>query len=105
MFLLNNKAADGTDYSWIYEANFEKLAAKHGSKALVSGMCAEALAKRLVDAGFAADGVEVETDPDKLVERMTAHGGDVYVVPNYTTMLEIHGKLAALCGSDQFWER
>ena len=61
-------------------------------------------AKRLVDAGFAADGVVVETDLDKLVERMTEHGGNVFVIPNYTSMLDIHGKLAALCGSNQFWE-
>ena len=104
VFLLNNKAADGTDFSWIYDANFEKLAKAHGSKALVAGMCAEALAKRLTDAGFAAEGVVVETDLDKLVERMTEHGGNVFVIPNYTSMLDIHGKLAALCGSNQFWE-
>ena len=105
VFLLNNKPADGTDYSWIYDANFEKLAAVHGGKALVAGMCAEPLAKRLTDAGFAADGVVVETDLDKLVERMTEHGGNVFVIPNYTSMLDIHGKLAALCGADQFWEK
>ena len=105
VFLLNNKPADGTDYSWIYDANFEKLAAVHGSKALVSGMCADDLAKRLVDAGFAADGVVVEKDMDKLVQRMTEHGGNVFVIPNYTTMLEIHGRLAALCGTEQFWEK
>ena len=75
VFLLNNKPADGTD-----------------------------LAKRLVEAGFAADGVVVETDLDKLVQRMTEHGGNVFVIPNYTSMLDIHGKLAALCGSNQFWE-
>ena len=104
VFLLNNKPADGTDFGWIYDANFEKLAAVHGSKALVAGMCAEPLAKRLADAGFAADGIVVETDLDKLVERMKEHGGNVFVIPNYTSMLDIHGKLAALCGSNQFWE-
>lgn len=104
VFLLNNQAADGTDYSWIYEADFEKLAEKHGSKALVAGMCADDLAKRLIDAGFDGEGVVVEKDLDKLIEKMTEHGGSVYVVPNYTAMLEIHGKLAALCGSNQFWE-
>ena len=104
VFLLNNRPADGTDYSWIYEADFEKLAAAHGGKALVAGMCAEDLAKRLVSAGFTADGVIVEKDLDKLVEKMVAHGGNVFVVPNYTSMLEIHGRLAALCGSNQFWE-
>ena len=57
-----------------------------------------------MDAGFDAEGVVVETDLDKLVEKMVAHGGNVYVVPNYTTMLEIHGKLADLCGGNQFWE-
>lgn len=104
VFLLNDNVADGTDISWINEANFEKLAASHGGKALTSGKCAEALAQRLIAAGFDADGVVVEKDMDKLVERMVAHGGNVYVVPNYTTMLEIHGRLAALCGSNQFWE-
>lgn len=104
VFLLNNKAADGTDYSWIYEADFEKLAAVRGGKALVSGMCADDLAKRLVDAGFDADGVVVEKDLGKLVDRMVEHGGNVFVVPNYTAMLDIHGKLAALCGTGQFWE-
>ena len=104
VFLLNNKPADGTDYGWIYDANFEKLAKAHGNKAMVAGMCADDLAKRLVEAGFAADGVVVETDLDKLVQRMTEHGGNVFVIPNYTSMLDIHGKLAALCGSNQFWE-
>jgi len=105
VFLLNNKPADGTDIGWIYEAQFEKLAKAHGSKALVSGMCARELAQRLVDAGFDADGVVIEPDLDKLVDRMAAHGGDVFVVPNYTSMLDIHGRLATLCGTNQFWER
>ena len=105
VFLLNNKPADGTDIGWIEEAQFEKLAQAHGSKVLVSGMCAEALAQRLVRAGFDSAGVVVERDMDKLVDRMAAHGGDVFVVPNYTSMLEIHGRLAALCGTNQFWDR
>lgn len=105
VFLLNNKPADGTDISWIYEAQFEKLAAAHGSKALVSGMCAEELGKRLVDAGFAPEGVIVEPDLDELVAMMLLNGGDVFVVPNYTAMLDIHSKLATICGTEQFWER
>lgn len=105
VFLLNNKPADGVDFSWIYEAQFEKLAKDHGSKALVAGMCAKELGQRLVDAGFDPEGVVIEQDLDKLVDRMAAHGGDVFVVPNYTSMLEIHGKLATLCGTNQFWER
>lgn len=104
VFLLNDKAADGTDISWINEAGFERLAEKHGSKALTAGIRAEDLAQRLVEAGFDADGVVVEKDLDKLVERMVEHGGNVFVVPNYTAMLEIHTKLAKLCGSKEFWE-
>ena len=48
---------------------------------------------------------QLEKDMDKLVQRMTEHGGNVFVIPNYTTMLEIHGRLAALCGTEQFWEK
>lgn len=104
VFLLNDKPADGTDISWIQEAGFERLAEKHGSKALTAGIRAEELAQRLVEAGFAADGVVVEKDLDKLVERMVEHGGNIFVVPNYTAMLDIHTKLAKLCGSKEFWE-
>ncbi len=104
VFLLNDKPADGTDISWIQEAGFERLAEKHGSKALTAGIRAEDLAQRLVEAGFAADGVVVEKDLDKLVERMVEHGGNIFVVPNYTAMLDIHTKLAKLCGSKEFWE-
>ncbi len=104
VFLLNDNVADGTDISWIDDANFEKLAAVHGCKAYTAGRCAQAYAQRLIKAGFDPAGVVVEQDLDKLVEKMVAYGGDVYVVPNYTTMLEIHKKLATLCGSGQFWE-
>ena len=104
VFLLNNKPADGTDISWIEEASFERLAEKHGHEAMVAGMCAHELAERLIQAGFSADGVVVEQDLDRLVERMEARGGNVFVVPNYTSMLDIHHKLAQKCGSKEFWE-
>lgn len=104
VFLLNDRAADGKDISWIREANFEKLAAIHGGKALIAGLRGEDLARRLVEAGFDPQGVETQPDLDKLLERMVQFGGNVFVIPNYTAMLDIYGKLAELCGSSQFWE-
>ncbi len=105
VFLLNNQPADGVDFSWIEDVHYGKLAKKCGGKALVAGSCAKELADRLVRAGFSAEGVVVEQDLDKLVQRMTEHGGSIYVVPNYSSMLQIHGKLADLCGADRFWEK
>ena len=54
-FLLNDRFADGTDISWIWDVDFEALADQQVrfTRVLVSGVRADDMALRLKYAGFA----------------------------------------------------
>ncbi|GIW08557.1 MAG: hypothetical protein KatS3mg060_3362 [Dehalococcoidia bacterium] len=104
LLALNDRIADGRDVSWIWDVDFERLAARHGP-ITVTGDRADELALRLKYAGV-ADGVEVQPDPERAVRRALARGeGRLYILPTYTALLTLHDILARQAGTARFWER
>ena len=103
---LNDNDADGTDISWIWDADFERLATMEDRLAhvLVSGVRAEDMALRLKYAGVPSDRMEIIHDYSALVERMCQSEHRVYIMPTYTAMLDLRSMLQKRLGGKEFWE-
>jgi UDP-N-acetylmuramyl tripeptide synthase len=102
---LNDRIADGRDVSWIWDADFEQLAAL-ASRIVCSGTRAEELALRLKYAGI--DEGRLELAPalqDGLEVSLERNGGKpLYALPTYTALLELSDLLAARGYGRPFWE-
>jgi UDP-N-acetylmuramyl tripeptide synthase len=103
---LNDRAQDGTDVSWIWDVDFERLISMGDTIAeiYVSGVRAEDMALRFKYAGFPPERLHVEKDYKKLVEQATGHGLPVFVMPTYTAMLALRGTISKAYGFKEFWE-
>ncbi|MFA5197485.1 MAG: MurT ligase domain-containing protein [Patescibacteria group bacterium] len=89
--LLNDKFADGTDISWIWDAELELLN-KLADKVVVSGIRAEDLLLRLKYADFDLGNVMIEKNVGQALDLAFANiqeGETLYVMPTYTAMLEL----------------
>ncbi len=102
---LNDRGADGTDVSWIYDAAFEKLADMGPSleRVIVSGDRAADMAARLRYAGLPTAAIELERDYEKLVQELERVERPIYIIPTYTAMLELRETVIRHCGGDDFW--
>ena len=102
---LNDRGADGTDVSWIWDADFEDFAGMAGNidTVIVSGDRAEDMAVRIKYAGIDPKHIETERDYEKLVERLAHEDKPVFVMPTYTAMLELREAVIRRCGGDEFW--
>ncbi len=105
LFFLNDGIADGRDISWIWDTDFETLRPQ-AAWTLAAGTRCEDLALRLKYAGF-GDDVAIEHNTRAALRRAleaTPPGGELYVVPTYTAMLEVRELLAGKGGARHFWE-
>jgi lipid II isoglutaminyl synthase (glutamine-hydrolysing) len=102
---LNDRIADGRDVSWIWDADFEQLAAL-ASRIVCSGTRAEELALRLKYAGIDEDRLELAPAlRDGLEASLERNGGKpIYALPTYTALLELSDLLAARGHVRPFWE-
>ena len=103
---LNDDIADGRDVSWIWDVDFEPLAACLG-RLVAAGGRAEELALRFKYAGFDQDRIEVEPDLGRAFDRgleLTAPGGELIVLPTYTAMLALRDAAASRGLVRPFWE-
>ena len=102
---LNDRGADGTDISWIWDADFEKLGDLAGrlERVIVSGDRAPDMAVRVKYAGIDPRFVETERDYEKLVTALEAEERPIYMIPTYTALLELREVLIRHCGGDEFW--
>ena len=103
---LNDRSADGTDISWIWDADFEKLAgmSRRISRVIVSGDRAEDMRLRMKYAGVPEDRLTVEKDYEKLTQMLEGEKEEVFIMPTYTAMLELREHLIKHCGGAEFWE-
>ncbi|MDP1808960.1 MAG: Mur ligase family protein [Actinomycetota bacterium] len=104
-FAINDNLADGTDVSWLWDADIENLEAPKWL--LAGGIRAHDMALRLKYAGFDDGALRVEPDFDsalKLALDAVAPGDDLYILPTYTAMLEIRRRLQHLGGVSAFWK-
>ena len=103
---LNDRGADGTDISWIWDADFEglaKLGARIG-EVVVSGDRAQDMRVRIKYAGITDEHIRVERDYERLVDWIERQEKPVYLMPTYTAMLELRQTIIHRCGGTDFWE-
>jgi UDP-N-acetylmuramyl tripeptide synthase len=106
LFVINDLFADGTDISWLWDVELERLQDRVNT-AVTSGLRAEDMAVRLKYAGVEANRIRVESDPRRAIElalRAAEPGETVYVLPTYTAMLRVRDVLRQTGYVKGFWE-
>ena len=103
---LNDRAADGRDISWIWDADFEGLNALAGrlDEVIISGDRAEDMRVRIKYAGVDDRCIRVERDYETLVRSLEQETRPVCMMPTYTAMLELRQTVIRHCGGEEFWE-
>lgn len=103
---LNDRFADGTDISWIWDVDFEKLnqLSDKLTEIWVTGRRADEMAMRFKYAGIAVDKIKVIKDYGKLIENAANQSAPVYIMPTYTAMLDIREIFSKNYGFKEFWE-
>lgn len=106
VLILNDKPADGTDISWIWDVDFESLAEKQAQMddVLVSGIRSAELMVRLKYAGFDMTRVQQIPDTQRLLDVAEQREGVCYMVPSYTAMFGIRKKIEERTGIKAFYE-
>ena len=102
---LNDRLADGTDISWIWDVDFEMLLRIKGkfSGFYVSGIRADEMALRLKYAGLPENEVHIIRDYDELIAEIIKIGCSVYILPTYTAMFDIRHALSKLLPVKAFY--
>lgn len=98
---INDELADGTDVSWLWDVNIERLA---GLPLLVaSGIRAADMAVRLKYAGAPPESIVMERQLESAIKRAMYPGGAVAVICTYTALFEARRALARLTDLKEFW--
>jgi UDP-N-acetylmuramyl tripeptide synthase len=106
LIAINDLYADGTDVSWLWDADFELLAGRV-AVAVCSGTRAADMALRLKYALVAPERLVVEPDVARALQealRRTPPGGTLHVLPTYTAMLALREALHRQGAVGAFWE-
>jgi UDP-N-acetylmuramyl tripeptide synthase len=101
---LNDRKADGTDVSWIWDVDFEMLKGK-ARVVVPAGTRAHDLAVRLKYAGVKAE--EPETDPAKALDQLikvTEEGETAHLLCTYTAMLDLRAELVRRGWARPYWD-
>lgn len=106
LFALNDNLADGTDVSWIWDAEFEKLLTTHYKlQTTCSGTRAYDLANRLKYAGFDLKDILVEPDLEQAFKQARKGlKGRLFILPTYTAMLKLQKILTKSGIKKPYWE-
>jgi UDP-N-acetylmuramyl tripeptide synthase len=101
---LNDRKADGTDVSWIWDVDFEQLKDK-ARMVIPAGVRAHDLAVRLKYAGVLAE--PPQTDPGKALDlliKLTKEGDTIHLLCTYTAMLDLRAELVRRGWVPPYWE-
>ena len=103
---LNDRGADGTDVSWIWDADFERLLSlsprlRH---VIVSGDRAADMHVRIKYAGIDEEIISEERSYEALVEKLSGTNLPVFIMPTYTAMLDLRTVIVHHTGGTEFWE-
>ena len=106
---LNDKLADGTDISWIWDVDFEILSFMQNKIRFfyVSGDRAEDMAVRLKYAGIDEELIRIEHNENQLIDKILAEAGEnetIYILPTYSAMLDIRQVLKNRFNLKDFWK-
>lgn len=87
-FLLNDNYADGTDVSWIWDVNFEKISTLPIKDVLISGIRMYDMAVRLKVCGLNPSTFKIHEDYNNLTEEIKNCSTEtVYILATYTAMI------------------
>jgi UDP-N-acetylmuramyl tripeptide synthase len=106
LIAINDLFADGTDVSWLWDVEFERLEDRV-NVAVCAGLRAEDMAVRLKYAGVETNRIRVDNDLQRAIELSLAAaepGETVYVLPTYTAMLAMRDILQRTGYVRGFWE-
>jgi UDP-N-acetylmuramyl tripeptide synthase len=106
LIAINDQFADGTDVSWLWDVEFERLQ-ERVNLAVCTGLRAEDMAVRLKYAGLGPERIRVENDLRRAIERVleaAEPNETVYVLPTYTAMLAVRELLRQTGYVRGFWE-
>lgn len=109
LIAINDLAADGRDVSWLWDVDFELLGGVRGAMVSTTGLRGADMANRLKYAGLAPG--RVQPLADDIAEALDAfvaglpEGGQGYILPTYTAMLELRAVLARLGAVENFWRQ
>lgn len=103
---LNDRGADGTDVSWIWDADFEGLTSLGGylDRVIVSGDRAGDMRVRIKYAGIPDEHISMQRNYEELVRWIEQQELPVFIMPTYTAMLELRQVVIKHCGGADFWE-
>ena len=103
---LNDRGADGTDVSWIWDADFEGLTSLGGylDRVIVSGDRAGDMRVRIKYAGIPDEHISMQRNYEELVKWIEQQDMPVFIMPTYTAMLELRQVVIKHCGGADFWE-
>lgn len=105
VFITNNRVSDGTDISWIGDADFERLAGMDALEHVtLSGLCAGEMEVRLLQAGLPEDKLSRQPDYAALAQALAAAEVPCFILPSYTGMMEFRPYLIKRTGGKEFWE-
>lgn len=109
MFLLNSNIADGKDVSWIWDVDFESKVSGMPKNIYVSGERYGDMLLRVNYSGVDDSNIRYApmSDAINLLKEAINNcedNGCVYVLPNYTAMLDLRGKLVKELGLKDFWK-
>lgn len=89
LLILNDRLADGTDVSWIYDAPFSGISRRR-QPVVVSGRRAADLALRLKYAGLNPKLIQLEPKIGPAFKRLSGlPGSPKYILPTYTALLKL----------------
>jgi lipid II isoglutaminyl synthase (glutamine-hydrolysing) len=106
LIAINDLFADGTDVSWLWDVEFERLT-NRVNVVVCSGLRAEDMAVRLKYAGVETERIKVEDDLRRSLELVLAAAEPaetIYVLPTYTAMLALREILQRTGYVRGFWE-
>ncbi len=101
---MNDRRADGTDVSWIWDVDFEHLRG-HARVVVPGGNRAADLAVRLKYAGV--ESAPAESDPGRALDALieaTPEGETAHLLCTYTAMLELRAELVRRGWAKPYWE-
>ena len=102
VFIINDRPADGTDISWLDDADFGALRRMRNLKNVYcTGDRAETMAQRLERESV---GCETISNYAQLFKRLRDEDAFIYILPTYTAMLEVRQELIRRLGGKNFWE-
>jgi UDP-N-acetylmuramyl tripeptide synthase len=105
MVALNDNFADGTDVSWIWDAEFEKFKIQSSKfKIICSGSRAYDMAVRFKYAGVKESQIEVISELPEAFDRAFQTSGKVVILPTYTALLELQKILAHKGIKKHYWQ-